>query len=164
MFVTTPGMDNFDCPKMNAHFKKFTACLQEGPIHEWKQALLAPPLPLISLNNSRLCSTHKHLSAFFSTYRSTNNILRILALKALDHGHLLDLAYDRKTCAYPVSAVLATVAFLLLVDTSLLSDTRRLYALLTAIVTTALRCPKRTACWKFTKTKSFISLDSRFNY
>ena len=34
MFVTTPGMDNFDCTKMNAHFKKFTACLQEGLIHE----------------------------------------------------------------------------------------------------------------------------------
>ena len=42
MFVTTLGMDNFDCTKMNAHFKKFTACLREGLIHEWKQALLAP--------------------------------------------------------------------------------------------------------------------------
>ena len=41
-----------------AHFKKFTACLREGLIHEWKQALLAPPLPLMSLNNSQLCSTH----------------------------------------------------------------------------------------------------------
>ena len=27
MFVTTLGMDNFDCIKMNAHFKKFRACL-----------------------------------------------------------------------------------------------------------------------------------------
>ena len=33
MFVTTLGMDNFDCTKMNAHFKKFTACLREGLIH-----------------------------------------------------------------------------------------------------------------------------------
>ena len=39
MFVITLGMDNFDCTKMNAHFKKFTACLREGLIHEWKQAL-----------------------------------------------------------------------------------------------------------------------------
>ena len=66
MFVTTLGMDNFDCTKMNAHFKKFTACLREGLIHEWKQALLAPPLPLMLLNNSRLCSTHNHSSAFLS--------------------------------------------------------------------------------------------------
>ena len=38
MFVATLGMDNFDCTKMSAHFKKFTACLWEGLIHEWKQA------------------------------------------------------------------------------------------------------------------------------
>ena len=64
---------------MNAHFKKFTACLQEGLIHEWKQALLAPPLPLTSLNNSRFCSTHNHCSAFLSTAAYyTNDILRIL--------------------------------------------------------------------------------------
>ena len=67
MFVTTLGMDNFDCTKMNAHFKKFTACLREGLIHEWKQALLAPPLSIMSLNNSRLCSTHKPSSAFLYT-------------------------------------------------------------------------------------------------
>ena len=67
MLLTTLGMDNFDCNRMNAHFKKFTPCLREELIHEWKQALLAPPLPLISLKNSRLCSTHNHSSAFFST-------------------------------------------------------------------------------------------------
>ena len=60
-------MDNFDCTKMNAHFKKFTACLREGLIHKWKQALLAPPLPIMLLNNSRLCSTHKPSSAFLYT-------------------------------------------------------------------------------------------------
>ena len=63
MFVTTLGMDNFDCTKMDAHFKKFTACLQEGLIYEWKQALLAPPLPLMWLHNSRPV-THSHSSAF----------------------------------------------------------------------------------------------------
>ena len=46
MFVTTLGMDEFDCFKMNAHF---TACLREGVIHESKQALIAPPLPRVSL-------------------------------------------------------------------------------------------------------------------
>ena len=42
------------------------------------------------------------------------------ALEILDCGHLLDLAYNRKTWAYPMSTVLPTVAFLLLVDASLL--------------------------------------------
>ena len=60
MLVTTLGMDNFDCTKMIAHCKKLTACLQEGLIHEWKQALLAPPSPLMSVNNSQLCSTNSH--------------------------------------------------------------------------------------------------------
>ena len=79
MFVTTLGMDNFDCTKMNAHFEKFTACLREGLIHEWKQTLLAPPLPLISLNNSRLCSTDSHCSAsLWVPQCSTNDKLRIL--------------------------------------------------------------------------------------
>ena len=67
MFVTTLGMDNLDCTKMNAHFKKFTACLRGGLFHEWKQALLAPLLPLMLLYNSRLCSTHNCSSVFFST-------------------------------------------------------------------------------------------------
>ena len=48
--------------------------------------------------------------------------LRVLkpspALGAPGHGHLLSLAYDRKTWTYPVSTVLGTVAFLLLLDTS----------------------------------------------
>ena len=79
MFVTTLGMDNFDCTKMNAHFEKFTTCLREGLIHEWKQALLAPPLPLMSLNNSRLCSTHSRRSAPLRLSDcSTNDKLRIL--------------------------------------------------------------------------------------
>ena len=81
MFVTTLGMDNFDCTKMNAHFKKFTACLREGLIHEWKQALLAPPLPLMSLNNSRLCSTSPHTATNqlpWLTDCSTIDKLRIL--------------------------------------------------------------------------------------
>ena len=45
------------------------------------------------------------------------------ALETLGHGHLLGkLAYDRKTWANPMSTVLASVAFLLLLDASLLSQ------------------------------------------
>ena len=70
----TLGMDNFDCTKMNAHFEKFTALSTGGAIHEWKQVLLAPPLPLMSLNNCQF-------TALFHTQlpeRSTNDKLRIL--------------------------------------------------------------------------------------
>ena len=31
---TALKMDNLDCTKINAHFKTFTACLQEGLIHD----------------------------------------------------------------------------------------------------------------------------------
>ena len=78
MFVTTPEVDNFDCTKMNARFQKFTACLWEGLIHEWKQALLAPPLPLMLLNNSQLCSTHNRSSASSLLHCNKNGISRIL--------------------------------------------------------------------------------------
>ena len=77
-FVTTLEMDNFDCTKMNARFQKFTACQREGLIHKWKQALLAPPLPLLSLNNSRLCSTHSHRRAPLAWLYRTSGKLRIL--------------------------------------------------------------------------------------
>ena len=53
-------MDNLDCTKINAHFKKFTACLREGIIHDYQHTLLAPPFSLMSVNNSLLCSTHSH--------------------------------------------------------------------------------------------------------
>ena len=38
---TALKMDNLDCTKINAHFKKFTACIWEGLIHECKHTLLA---------------------------------------------------------------------------------------------------------------------------
>jgi len=48
-------MDNLDCiTEINADF---IACLWEGLIQKWKHKLLAPPLPLMSVNNSRLYST-----------------------------------------------------------------------------------------------------------
>ena len=55
------SLDNFDCTKMIARFQNFTACLREGLIHKWKQALLAPPSPLMLVKkNSQFCSTHSH--------------------------------------------------------------------------------------------------------
>ena len=38
------------------------------------------------------------------------------------HSHELGLAYSRETWAYPLNTVLATVAFLLILDTNLLSQ------------------------------------------
>ena len=78
MFVTTLGMDNFDCTKMNGHFKKFTACLQEGLIHEWKQALLAPPLSLMSLNTHGSVPHTATVQLPWLSDCSTNDKLRIL--------------------------------------------------------------------------------------
>ena len=108
---------------------------------------IAPPLPIMSLNNSWLCSTHKHCSALLCTQRSTNNILRILVkaqtvLNAPGHGYLLGLAYDRKTWAYSANTLLATVAFLLSLHTNLLSQAG--YSqLLTLQHSTKLLCKKK---------------------
>ena len=127
MFLATLVMDNFDCIKMNAHFKQFTACLREGLIHECKQALLAPPPPLMSLNNSRICSTFQ-LSCL--QQRATDDILRIL-VKAQSStrstGPQSPTMLGIRSQACPMSTVLATVAFLLLVDTSLLSQAGTTY-------------------------------------
>ena len=65
MFVTTLRMNNFDCTKMHAHFEKFTACLRESLIHEWKQALLAPTSPPY---------VAKQLTALFDTQPSISSL------------------------------------------------------------------------------------------
>ena len=54
-------------PALKIRLDSCLSRLQEGLIHEWKQALLASPLPLMLLNNSRLRTTHNRSSAFFST-------------------------------------------------------------------------------------------------
>ena len=78
MFVTTLGMDNFDCTKIIAHFKKFTACLREGLIHEWKQALLAPPSPLMLVKKTHSSVPHTAtVDISFLQHCSTNGKLRI---------------------------------------------------------------------------------------
>ena len=50
MFVTTLGTDNFDCTKMNAHLKKFTACLLVSPArlsHREKRVSDSGQIPII---------------------------------------------------------------------------------------------------------------------
>ena len=75
MFVTTLGMDNFDCTKMNAHFKKFTACLREGLNSRVEASVTSPTSPPY---------VAKQLTVLFHTQLSclrqhgTNDILRIL--------------------------------------------------------------------------------------
>ena len=62
--------------KINAHFKTFIAFLWEGLILEWKHTLLAPPLPLMSVNHSQIYATHSHCWHLLCTL-STNDKLCI---------------------------------------------------------------------------------------
>ena len=43
MFVATLGMDNFDCTKMNAHFKKIHS-LSTGGAHSQVEASITSPI------------------------------------------------------------------------------------------------------------------------
>ena len=125
MFVTTLGMDNFDCTKMNAHFEKFTACLREGLIHEWKQALLAP---YVAKQLTALFHTQPLFSFLVYCQRSTNDILRILVKaqpSTRSTGPRLPtrLGIRSQDLGLPNEYSLGhRVAFLLLLDTSLLSQ------------------------------------------
>ena len=53
MFAITLEMNNFDCQKINEHFRKFTACLLEELIH--KVYIASPTFPPY-VNNSQFCS------------------------------------------------------------------------------------------------------------
>ena len=124
MLVTTLGMDNFDSTKMNAHFFK-NYSLTMGRAHSRVEASTSP----LYVNNSWLCSTHNHSSTPWDTgaqqLQTTYCIFQLKPspiLEAPGHGHQLGQAYSRQTWAYTTSTVLATVAFLLLPDTSLLSQ------------------------------------------
>ena len=139
MFVTTFEMDNFDCTKMNACFQKFTACLREGLFHEWKQALLAPPLPLMLLNNSRLCSTHNCSALLHS---NNNSISRILvkaqpSTQSIGPRSTTRLGIPSQDLGLPNEYSLGHCS-LSAASTHKLAFTSRHYALLTATDTTAL--------------------------
>ena len=127
MFVTTLEMDNFDCTKMNACFQKFTACLQEGLIHEWKQALLAPPLLLMLLNNS--CSvTHTTAPRCSSLLHCNNNGISRILVKAQSSTRRIGpqsttrLGIRSQDLGLPNEYSLGYCTFLLLLHTSSLSQ------------------------------------------
>ena len=133
MFVTTLGMDNFDCTKMNAHFKKIHS-LFTGGAHSRVQASITSPTfpPYVAKQLTALF----HTQPLFSFLVYGNVVPTIYcafylkpspALEAPGHDYLLGLAYECKTWACPMSTVLVTVAFLLLLDTSLLSQAGTTY-------------------------------------
>ena len=94
MFVNCSWNGQFDSTKINAH-KKFTACLREGLIHEWKPTLLAPPQPpLLSVNNSQLCSTHSHRWYLLST---TSNFLCDTTHSYMTQQHSTELLLCKET-------------------------------------------------------------------
>ena len=62
------GLHQNDCT-----FKKCTACLREGLIHEWKQALLAPPSPLMLVKKTHSSGPHTAtVDILFLQHCSTN--------------------------------------------------------------------------------------------
>ena len=73
MFVTTLGMDNFDCTKMNAHFKKFTACLRQGSFTS--ESITSPTSPPYVAEQLMVLF---HTQPLFSFLGYCCNILRIL--------------------------------------------------------------------------------------
>ena len=109
-------------------FPKIHSLSQGGAHLRVEASITTPPLPLMLLTTH--CSVPHTTAPQRSSLLHCNNngISRILvkAQPSMGHGHLLGLAYDRKTWTYLMSTVLAPVAFLLLVHTS------RHYALLTA--------------------------------
>ena len=123
-------MDKLDRTKINAHFKKFTACLWKGLIHEWYHTLLAPPLPLILVNNSQLCSTHSHGWHPSLQHCSTNGKLRILVKAQPSNPSTWPLSPTR-LCTQPYEYTLGHCG-LSAASRYKLASTSRHYSLLTA--------------------------------
>ena len=123
---TALKMDNLDCTKINAHFKKFSQLVYGRGSFTTASAHCSPHL-------SPLCRYTTHSSVPHTAtvempclrQCSTNAKLRILvkaqpAPQAPGHCHQLGLACSRETWIYPMNTLSATVAFLLLSDTNLL--------------------------------------------
>ena len=98
-----------------------------GLIHEWKHTLLAP------------CTSPpyagKQLTVLFHTQPPFTTLVHRCAAATINcifwlkpspalkaSGHQLGLVYGHETWAYPTNTALATTAFLLLLDTNLLSE------------------------------------------
>ena len=80
MFVTTLGMDNFDCTKMNAHFEKFTAYFSTGGAHSRVEASSTSPTspPYVAKQLTALFHTQPPFSSLGYQSVTTNDKLRIL--------------------------------------------------------------------------------------
>ena len=101
-----------------------------GGAHSRAEACIASPTspPYVGKQLTALFHTQPPLtSRFYSIAAQTVNCIFQLkpspVLQALGHCHQLGLAYGRKTWAYPMNTLFATVAFLLLLDTNLLPQT-----------------------------------------
>ena len=128
MFVTTLGMDNFDCTKMNAHLKKILS-LSTGGAHSRVQASNTSPTspPCVAKQLTALFHTQPLFSFLVYCHCSTNDILCILvktqpSTRSTGPWSPTRLGIRSQDLGLPNSTVLATVAFLLLLDTSLLSQ------------------------------------------
>ena len=118
------------------------------------QASITSPTspPYVAKQLTALFHTQPLFSFLVYCQCSTNDILRIL-VKAQpstrstgSQSPRLGLAYDRKTWAYPMSTVLATVAFLLLLDTRAVCPEPQ----------TVLNSFKSWSCSSFTSQSSFF--------
>ena len=89
MFVTAHENGQLGLHQNQCTLKKFTACLQEGLIHEWIHTLLAPPLSLMQVNNSQHCSMQPPLTSL--VYRiaapMVNCVFQLKPRPALEYTH-----------------------------------------------------------------------------
>ena len=130
MFVIALGVNNFDCTQLNdCTFKKKIHSLSTRGAHSRVEVSITSPIspPYVTKQLTALFCTQPLFSllvycSVVPTIFCTFQLKPSPALQALGHGHLLRLAYNCKTWAYTMIMVLATVAFLLLLDTSLLSQ------------------------------------------
>ena len=104
MFVNALENGQLGLHQNQCTFQKFIACLWEGLIHEWKNSLLALTLPLVST-----------LRILIKVQPSTHNTGPWSPTRLGIWPQDLDLPNEY--------IVLATVAFLLLLDINLLPQT-----------------------------------------
>ena len=79
-FVTALEMDNFDCTKINAHFKNSQLVCGMG--YKWKHTLLAPPFPLYA---------GKQLMALFHVQLLLTYLVFSVLCTAMQHCCTIDI-------------------------------------------------------------------------
>ena len=86
-------------------------------IHEWKHSLLAPPLPLVSVNNSQFCSSDNNSDCAIDVTRDAKSGILVKPNPITPRTGKPYVTCS--SCAHK-NSVLATVACLLLLNTNLL--------------------------------------------